>query len=70
MQNKQQYYERVKLLTETGKHLEAQALYEKLIGRKRIDSLIIVGMEVKHMGAIQAHLLGRLLFCKGRTTSG
>ena len=49
MQNKQQYYERVKLLTETGKHLEAQALYEKLIGRKRIDSLIIVEMELKHM---------------------
>ena len=49
MQNKQQYYERVKLLTETGKHLKAQALYEKLIGRKRIDSLIILEMEVKHM---------------------
>ena len=49
MQNKQQYYERVKLLTETGKHLKAQALYEKLIGRKRIDSLIILDMEVKHM---------------------
>ena len=49
MQNKQQYYERVKILTETKKHPKAQALYEKLIGRKRIDSLVIVEMEVKHM---------------------
>ena len=37
MQTKAQHYERVKLLTETGKHLEAQALYEKLIDRKRTD---------------------------------
>ena len=49
MQTKAQHYKRVKLLTETGKHLEAKALYEKLIDRKRIDSLIIAGMQEKRM---------------------
>ena len=49
MQTKAQHYERVKLLTETGKHLEAQALYEKLIDRKRTDSLIIPRMQAKRI---------------------
>jgi len=40
MQIKRQYFERIKFLTQAGKHLEAQALYEQLIGRRSADSTI------------------------------
>jgi len=40
MKTKRQYFEHIKLLTQAGKHLEAQALYEQLIDRKGSASLI------------------------------
>ena len=33
MYNKRHHFERIKLLTHAGRHIEAQALYEELINR-------------------------------------
>ena len=64
MQTKAQHYERVKLLTETGKHLEAQALYEKLIDRKEQTLLLLLGCKQSECEQLTARLLGELLLCQ------
>ena len=37
MNSKRQHFERIKLLTHAGRHIEAQALYEELINRTSSD---------------------------------